>query len=163
MTAAGGGRGGAQWKPRVTVAAVIERDQRFLLVEESIDGKQVYNQPAGHLEAGESLLQAARREAREETGRRFTPEYLIGVYLFTAEDGETYLRFCFSGDCGEPDPAVELDEGIVRAVWMSRQQLARHQDKLRTRLVLECIDDYLAGRRQPLDLLRFDPGPRAAR
>ena len=157
-----------QWKPHVTVAAVIERDGRFLLVEEDIDGRRVYNQPAGHLEAGESLPEAVIREAREETGRSFTPEYLVGVYLLAAAGGDdsdnaapdnTYLRFCFSGACGERDAAAALDEGIVRAVWMGRDELAalssEQSERLRTRLVLECIDDYLAGKRYPLDLLRY--------
>ncbi|MGI9229293.1 MAG: NUDIX hydrolase [Gammaproteobacteria bacterium] len=152
-----------QWNPHVTVAAVVERDSQFLLVQEDIAGRYVYNQPAGHLERDETLLDAVRREVWEETGRRFTADYLLGVYLYSPEGGaDTYLRFCFSGECGERDPAAKLDTGIIQTVWMSQAQLQEQVGDLRTPLVTQCIDDYLSGKRYPLDLLRLPCGHRVA-
>jgi phosphatase NudJ len=143
-----------QWKPNVTVAAVVHRDGRFLIVEESVAGAAVFNQPAGHLERDETLLEAVRREVKEETGWAYEPEALIGVYLFPDSDaGVTYLRFCFSGSCDAHDPEQQLDAGIVRAVWLTRAELDAEAERLRSPLVLRCIDDYLAGRRYPLELL----------
>lgn len=142
------------WKPHTTVAAVIERDGRFLMVEESIEGRVVINQPAGHLDPNETLTAAVIRETREETAWDFNPQAITGVYLWThPESQRTYLRATFCGDCHNHDPQQKLDEGIIRAVWMTRQQLQDNADRLRSPMVLRCIDDYLAGQRFPLELL----------
>ncbi len=138
--------------PEVTVAAVVERDGRFLMVEERIKGRLVLNQPAGHLEDGETLVEAAVREAREETAWQFTPEALVGTYLWRSPaDGRSFLRFAFSGTVADFRADQALDTGIVRALWMSREQLLAAPARLRSPLVMRCIDDYLLGKRQPLD------------
>lgn len=140
----------------VTVAAIIERDGKFLLVEERAGDKLVLNQPAGHLEQGESLLAAVVREALEETGHRFEPEHVVGFYLWRSEDADTtYLRIAF---CGGVEPSADvaaLDEGIVAVHWLSRTQLLRRAHQLRSPMVLRCLDDYLAGQRYPLDCLSY--------
>mgnify|MGYP001253785801 CR=1 FL=1 len=143
------------WKPNVTVAAVVERDGRFLLVEEeTVDGLR-FNQPAGHLEQGESLIEAAVREMLEETAHGFTPHALVGIYQWPRPDGEiTYLRFAFCGEAGVCDPARKLDDGIVRATWMTLEEIGEARERHRSPLVLQCIEDYLAGRRFGLELLR---------
>ncbi|MBK1690792.1 NUDIX hydrolase [Ectothiorhodospira mobilis] len=147
------------WTPRVTVAAVVERDGRFLLVEEQADGRRVFNQPAGHLEEGESLLQATARETLEETGRVFTPQSLVGIYRWRhPQSGLTFLRVAVAGEVGERVPGSCLDPDILDTHWLSRETLAREPDGLRSPLVLRCIDDYRAGRRHPLELL-VDLGP----
>ena len=144
-----------RWKPSVTVAAVIERDGRFLLVEEETADGLRFNQPAGHLEAGESLLYAVARETMEETTYPFTPEYLVGVYLWPRPQSDvTYLRFAFAGQTGEADPARALDEGIVRTIWMTLEELRATHASHRSPLVLQCVEDWLAGRRYELELLR---------
>ncbi len=141
------------WTPRVTVAAVIERDGKYLLVEETTDGGMVFNQPAGHLEDDESLSDAVKREVREETAWRFEPAGLVGVYRWRIPDtGSTYLRFCFYGGCSDHNHGQNLDEGILGTYWMSREELAGC-GRLRSPLVLTCLDDYLAGRRHPLELI----------
>lgn len=149
------------WKPSVTVAAIIEREGRFLMVEEhSGDGLRI-NQPAGHLEAGESLLEAVVREALEESAHVFTPTALVGTYLSrnvaSSRGGlsVTYLRFAFAGSVGA---ALErpLDQGIVRTVWMTRAELAACAERHRSPLVLRCVDDYLNGQRAPLELVQAD-------
>jgi 8-oxo-dGTP pyrophosphatase MutT (NUDIX family) len=138
----------------VTVAAIIEEDDRFLVVEERVGDAIVFNQPAGHLEAGESLLEAAVREVAEETGYRFAPEALVGVYLWEVEaEARTFLRVCLAGSGVPPTGAPTLDEGIIAAHWLSREQLVRRN--LRSPLVLGCIDDFRSGIRYPLDCLRF--------
>lgn len=144
-----------QWKPNVTVAAVIEHEGRFLLVEENADGADsVVNQPAGHLESGESLLDAVRREVHEETGYAFTPTALIGVYLYPNPRLDiVYLRFCFSGNAAAPIGEVKLDEGIIGTLWLTRDEVGTLGTRLRSDLVTRCIDDYLAGQRHPLDIL----------
>ena len=151
-------------RPRVTVAAVIEREGRFLVVEErAAAGELVINQPAGHLELGEDLLEAVSREVLEETAWRFAPEHLVGVYLWTHPDGVTsYLRVCFCGQATVREPDRALDEGIERAVWLSRDELAARAPSLRSPLVLGVIDDYLAGQRYPLSLLKSYLTPRSA-
>ena len=142
------------WKPHVTVAAVIEQHGRYLVVEERIDGKTVYNQPAGHLEPGESLIDAVIRETREETAWRFTPEALTGIYLWDQPGApRTFLRFTFCGTHSHHHPEQSLDDGILRALWMSRAELAARPNQLRSPLVLSCIDDYATGKRYPLELL----------
>lgn len=144
-----------RWKPNVTVAAVIERQGRFLLVEEETSNGLRFNQPAGHLEAGESLLCAVARETAEETAHPFAPEYLVGVYLWPRPQGDTaYLRFAFGGRAGDADPGRTLDEGIVRAVWMTVEEIRAAHLRLRGPLVLQCVEDWLAGRRYGLELLR---------
>lgn len=147
------------WKPHATVAAIIEQDQRFLMVEELKQGQTVYNQPAGHLEPHESLLQAVIRETREETARDFEAEYISGIYRWDQfpaggeQRNRCFLRVAFVGSCHHYDPDQPLDDGIVRALWLSREELATQPEKLRSPMVLRCIDDYLAGARYPLDLV----------
>ena len=139
---------------RITVAAVAERDGRFLLVEERIDGVLRLNQPAGHLEPGENLRHAVIREAREETARDFLPEALLGVYLWRApHSDQTFLRAAFCGRVGEPEPGLALDSGIEGTIWLGRDEVLHRATEWRSPLVLRCIDDYLAGRRYPLDIL----------
>ncbi|HOB47494.1 MAG TPA: NUDIX hydrolase [Zoogloea sp.] len=143
------------WKPNVTVAAVVERDGRFLMVEEETDDGVRFNQPAGHLDQGESLVQAAAREALEETAHRFRPDFLVGIYQWPRPVGDiTYLRFAFGGELVGFDPERELDSGILRAVWMSLDELRATRERHRSPLILQCCEDYMAGRRFPLDLIR---------
>lgn len=144
-----------QWKPNVTVAAIIRKEDRFLLVEEIADEHIVFNQPAGHLEKDEHLLDAVKREVLEETARHFQPEVLVGIYLYPNRfvNDITYLRFCFAGTCLEPEPGRLLDEGIIRTTWLSREEIVEKNDKLRSPLVLKCIDDYLSGKQYPLNIL----------
>ncbi|VAW65557.1 Nudix-like NDP and NTP phosphohydrolase NudJ [hydrothermal vent metagenome] len=141
------------WKPHATVAAIIERDRRFLIVEEICSGKTVYNQPAGHLDPGESLAQAAIRETREETAWGFKPEYVTGIYRWQQpQTKRCYLRVAFAGSCSDHQQQLPLDNGILRALWLSRDELAGEPEKLRSPMVLLCIDDYLAGKQYPLEL-----------
>ncbi|OHX16769.1 NUDIX hydrolase [Chromobacterium amazonense] len=144
-----------EWKPNTTVAAVIERDGRFLMVEEeTADGLRL-NQPAGHLERGETLRQAVIRETREESGWHFTPRGLVGVYLADRAGSDiTYLRFAFAGDAAAPEGAIALDEGIVAVHWLTREEIAAQSQRLRSPVVMQCIDDYLNGILHPLDLIR---------
>ena len=141
------------WRPSVTVAAVIERGGRFLLVEEEVDGRRVLNQPAGHLDPGESLVAACRREVLEETAHHFAPRALIGVYRWHyARKDVTFLRFCFCGDVEGVAEGRALDRGIVAARWLSRDDLMAQRAQHRSPLVEQCVHDYLAGRRFPLEL-----------
>lgn len=143
------------WTPRVTVAVLAVRDGRFLLVEELGPDGAVLNQPAGHLEEGESLIQAAIRETREETGWGFQPEGLVGVYRWPLPGGgKTYLRFCFHGRCLDHRPDQPLDDGILGVRWLTQDEVLARRDRLRSPLVLACLDDFLAGCSHPLDLLR---------
>jgi 8-oxo-dGTP pyrophosphatase MutT (NUDIX family) len=149
------------WKPSVTVAAITERDGRFLLVEEETSEGIRFNQPAGHLDPNESLEQAVVRETLEETAHDFSPTALIGMYMsryVSARTGftVTYLRFAFAGEVGAVYDRP-LDEGILRAVWMSYDEMLACQDKHRSPLVLRCVEDYLAGKRAPLSLLYTHP------
>lgn len=146
------------WKPHVTVAAVIERDGRFLLVEEETDDGLRFNQPAGHWEPDESLIAATRRETLEESAYHFTPRALVGIYRYRyAPKDMTYLRFAFCGEAAGHEPDRVLDEGIVRAVWLTPDEIRAGAERHRTPLVIRCMEDYLAGRRYPLDLLtHFD-------
>jgi 8-oxo-dGTP pyrophosphatase MutT (NUDIX family) len=141
-------------RPDLTVAAVVERDGRFLLVEERIGQRLVFNQPAGHVERGEQLVTAVIREALEETAWSFEPQYLIGVYFWEVpEKQRTYMRFAFAGNVTSHDPHRRLDRGIERSVWLTHEQI-RASSRLRTPMVLRCVEDYLAGQRYPLDLVR---------
>jgi len=142
-------------RPDLTVAAVVERDGQFLLVEERVGNRMVFNQPAGHVERGEQIVDAAVREALEETAWTFRPEALVGIYFWEQpERHRSFLRFAFSGTVSHHDADRVLDRGIERAVWMSREQLALRAARLRSPMVLRCIDDFLAGRRYPLDIIR---------
>lgn len=142
------------WKPDVTVAAIAEREGRFLLVEERSAGRIVLNQPAGHLEDGETLLQAVTRETLEESAWEFTPRAVVGVYLWRPVHlSKTFLRVAFTGELGTHDPLRPLDRGVLRTRWLSRDEIAAPAARLRGPLVLRCVDDYIAGARYPLTLL----------
>jgi 8-oxo-dGTP pyrophosphatase MutT (NUDIX family) len=137
--------------PEITVAAVTATDGRFLVVEERINGRLVINQPAGHVEPGETLLEAIIREVREETAWLFTASELIGVYLWRHPDtGRTTKRFAFTGSVSDHRRGQPLDDGIMATHWMSLAELKGREPQLRSPLVLRCVEDYLAGRRQPL-------------
>ncbi len=137
----------------LTVAAIIERQGRFLVVEEpdKLTGLPVINQPAGHVEPGESLLVAVRREVREETGLSFTPKDIVGIYPLLAANGSDYLRVCFTGTVPEQAVAAPEDPDILRCHWLTREELAAAS--LRPGWVLRCLDDAISGRRFPLDLV----------
>lgn len=158
-----------RWKPSVTVAAIIERTHRglteFMLVEEMTQEGLRLNNPAGHLDPGESPIEACAREALEETAHAFRPTALVGVYLSRFErerpgqalEDITYLRFAFCGELGELQAERELDEGIVRTVWMSPDEIRASAARHRSPLVLRCMEDHLAGHRYGLDVIRTDP------
>jgi 8-oxo-dGTP pyrophosphatase MutT (NUDIX family) len=142
------------WKPHVTVAAVIERDNRFLMVEEHTPNGLQFNQPAGHLEQGEDLIAAVKREVQEETAWQFEPQYLIGVQLWQKQPtSPTFLRFCFSGQCHSHNPNQALDTGIIATHWLTHGEIIAQQQRLRSPLVLSCVNEYLSGQRYPLSLL----------
>ena len=142
------------WRPDITVAAVAARGARFLLVEERIRDHTVFNQPAGHVELGESLLAAVVRETREETAWQFTPEWLIGVYLWrNPRARHDTLRFAFGGSVAGHDAAQPLDAPIVATHWLTRTEVESRGAQLRTPLVLRCINDFLHGARLPLAAL----------
>ena len=144
------------WKPHVTVATVLERDGLFLLVEENTDDGIRYNQPAGHLEFGEALSDAAIRETLEETGYTCVPDALVGIYQWRKPERDlSYLRFAFSGRVLAHDARRQLDEDIIAAHWLTPDEIRARQAQLRSPKVMRCIDDYLAGRRFPLDLLTY--------
>lgn len=160
-----------RWKPSATVAAIIERDGKFLLVEEHTPEGLRLNNPAGHLDEGEGLVEACAREALEETAYLFQPRALIGVYLSRfvraakgarpAED-VTYLRFAFCGELGALQVGRSLDRGIVRTLWLTAEEVRASADTHRSPLVLRCMDDYLAGQRFPLSLIHTDGSVMAA-
>ena len=155
----GAGAVNERWRPNVTVAAVVERDGRSLLVEErAADGRLVLNNPAGHLDRGETLLQAVVREVLEETACVFTPTHLQGIHLAPSatDGGVTYLRFAFAGSVGEPLPGRALDDGILRTLWLTPEEIAAERSRHRSALLMRCIDDHRAGRRFPLTLLQSD-------
>lgn len=137
----------------VTVAAVIEDGQRFLMVEERSCGRVVFNQPAGHLEPEESLIDAVVRETREETGYHFEPLHVVGIYLWTTDAGSSFLRVTFTGPARPPAEKPVLDDGIIAAHWFTRNQLLGIESQLRSPMVLRCVDDYRAGIRYPLECL----------
>jgi 8-oxo-dGTP pyrophosphatase MutT (NUDIX family) len=138
------------WKPSVTVAAVIERDGRFLFVQERSEGRLVLNQPAGHLDPGESLVEACRREVLEETAHRFEPSGLVGVYRWHYPPKEvTFLRFCFRGTVRQKEDSP-LDKEIVALHWLTVDELKRRKAEHRSPLVQKCVEDFLAGNDFPL-------------
>jgi 8-oxo-dGTP pyrophosphatase MutT (NUDIX family) len=149
-------------RPDLTVAAIVERDGQFLLVEERVANRMVLNQLAGHVEKGEQFIDAVVRETLEETAWTFHPEALVGIYLWEQPDQpRSFLRAAYCGRVSSHDPARRLDRGIERAVWLTREQLVARSARLRSPMVLSCIDDYLDGVRYPLDVIKHvlkDPG-----
>jgi len=143
------------WKPHVTVAAIVERNGRFLLIEELSKGALVLNNPAGHLEPGESLLDAVIRETREESAWVFTPDAIVGIYRWyhKAQD-KTFLRVCYCGQVSDHDPDQALDDGIARTLWLSRDELLDNGHRLRSPLVLRGIDDFRKGNRYPMEMIQ---------
>jgi ADP-ribose pyrophosphatase YjhB (NUDIX family) len=151
----------ARFRPAVTVAAIVEQGGRYLLVEEETPEGLRLNNPAGHLDPGESPQQGVVREALEETARAFEPTALVGVYLSRfvrpgPNEDVTYLRIAFCGDIGEPEPGRALDTGIVRTLWMTPDEIRASRARHRSPLVLRCVEDHLAGRRHPLDTITTD-------
>jgi ADP-ribose pyrophosphatase YjhB (NUDIX family) len=142
------------WKPHVTVAAIIERNQRFLLVEEETANGLEFNQPAGHLDEHEDLISAVIREVNEETAWQFQPQELVAVQLWRKNpEFPTFMRFCFTGHCHSHNPEQALDTGVVSTHWLTRDEVAAQAHRLRSPLVLISIDQYLSGQRYPLDIL----------
>jgi 8-oxo-dGTP pyrophosphatase MutT (NUDIX family) len=143
-----------QWKPHATVAAIVEDNGKFLLVEETTDRGNRFNQPAGHLEDNETLIQAVIRETLEETAYEFKPESLLGVYHWKHEHNDTtYLRFAFIGNVSNHQASLALDEGIIRAVWMTADEIRDKAKLMRSPQVITCIEDYLCGKKFPLEVL----------
>lgn len=142
------------WTPHATVATVVERDGRFLMIEEVSSGRVVLNQPAGHLEENELFADAALRETMEESGWQVELKYLIGLYAYKSPNSKiTYHRLCFAADAIEHHPDSPLDDGILRTLWMTRDEIAENPERLRSQTVLQCIDDYLAGKHYPMDFV----------
>ncbi len=143
-----------QQLPHITVATIVERAGKFLMVREKSDGRLVYNQPAGHVEVNESLLEAAKRETLEETAWRVNLEYLLGIYQYTSPvNGITYIRHCFIAQVEEPRTELALDEDIAEAVWLSFDELQQRKSEMRSPLVLQVIQDYLDGIAHPLSVI----------
>jgi 8-oxo-dGTP pyrophosphatase MutT (NUDIX family) len=144
-----------RFTPHVTVATIVEDNGRFLMVEELADGQAVFNQPAGHLEADESLIQAALRETLEETGWDVELTSVTGIYLYTApSNGITYQRICFAAKPVRHHPDLALDHGIIGPQWLTREELAAQPERWRSELVMVCVDDYLTGEHFPLSVIR---------
>lgn len=141
------------WHPHATVAVVVEKEGKFLLVEEESSGQVVFNQPAGHIEEDETFIEAACRETLEETAWVVEPQYFIGFYVYKGCNGATYHRACYAATALSHQSDLKLDKGIIRALWLSRDEIEQHGDKLRSPMVLKCIDDYLAGAKYPLELI----------
>jgi ADP-ribose pyrophosphatase YjhB (NUDIX family) len=141
-------------RPAVTVATIVERDGHFLVVEEETRAGRKLNQPAGHLEAGETIAAGAARETLEETGWRVEPGELVGIYTWAARDqGAMFVRFAFAASATRHEPARPLDHGIVRALWLTYEELVERRGDHRSPLVLRCVEDYRAGRRWPADVI----------
>ena len=146
-----------RWRPSVTVAAVLERGGKFLLVEELVDGRRVLNQPAGHLDPGESLVEACVREVREETLWQFEPTGLVGIYRWHyAPDDVTFLRFCFRGNLGKEEKKGARDKQILALHWLTPAALTERRAEHRSPLVQKCVEDFLSGRFFPLETLSRD-------
>jgi 8-oxo-dGTP pyrophosphatase MutT (NUDIX family) len=150
-----------RWKPSVTVAAIIENQGRFLLVEEETPEGLMLNQPAGHLDEGESPIEAVVRETLEETARAFSPQALVGLYMArfqrpARDEDVTYLRLAFCGRAGEEIAGRTLDQGIVRTLWLTLDELRATQPRHRSPLLLQCVEDFVAGRRLPLSAIHVD-------
>lgn len=144
------------WSPHLTVAAIVEDDGRFLLVEEYAGGEElVYNQPAGHLDEHETLAAAAIRETLEETAWEIEVQAIVGIYYWTHPKGHTFVRTCFAAKPLHHHAGQPLDEGIQRAIWLTWDEIVALGPKLRSPMVLRCIEDYLAGRRYPLELFGY--------
>ena len=143
------------WQPHITVATIVEHEGKFLFVEEFKANRHVFNQPAGHLEANETLPQAALRETLEETAWEVELTGVVGIYLYTApSNGVTYQRVCFIAKALKHHSDYQLDEGILRARWLTREELMAVREDWRSELIIRCIDDYLAGQRHSLELIR---------
>ena len=141
------------WAPHVTVAAIIHKDGKFLLVEETVNGERVINQPAGHLENNESFIDAVIRETLEKTRFEFEPSYITGIYRWIHDNGETYVRVCFAGDVIKEHTELKLDTGIERAIWLTEDEVKIHA-RLRSVLVNKSIEDFMAGQNYPLGLIQ---------
>jgi 8-oxo-dGTP pyrophosphatase MutT (NUDIX family) len=143
------------WKPNVTVASIVELDGKFLMVEEHSPVGPVLNQPAGHLEPKETIEAAVVRETLEETGYTFTPEFMVGAYLWHNEGNDTtYFRTTFSGSVCEQYIAEDLDDGIIRAIWMTHDEILQNEHRLRGPMILESLNDYLNGKKYPLNTVK---------
>lgn len=143
-----------RWRPNTTVATVVEKDNRFLLVEEISRNKKVINQPAGHLEKDESFIEAAKRETLEETGWHVTPTALVGIYTYYSELNQTtYHRYCFVAKADKQEPRAQLDDGIIGPVWLSLDEI-KQCDNLRSPMVITCVEDYLEHNHYPLDIIK---------
>ena len=145
------------WKPNATVATIVEREGQFLMVEEIDDQCMVINQPAGHIEENESIIEAALRETLEETGYQIKIQHLVGIYTYLAPNGNTYYRFCFSGELVAKVENAIIDPDIENVVWLSAAEIDAQTDRHRSPLVAPCLQDYLAGKRFPLDLIHEHP------
>ncbi|MFI3179190.1 MAG: NUDIX hydrolase [Methylococcaceae bacterium] len=143
------------WKPHVTVAAIIEQNNRFLFVEEETPYGLQFNQPAGHFEQNEDLITAVKREVNEETAWQFDPQHIVSIQLWRKNpESPTFIRICFSGNCHSYNPDQKLDTGIIATHWLTRDEIALQQHRLRSPLVLISVDDYLNGHRYPLSLIK---------
>jgi len=143
------------WKPHVTVAAIIEQEGRFLLVEETTETGIMFNQPAGHLEPGEDLITAVQREVWEETAWKFEPEALVAIQLWRrTPEQPSFVRFCFCGQAHSHNPSQKLDADILATHWLTQQDIATRQSQWRSPLVMESVNQYLRGQRYPLSLLQ---------
>lgn len=142
------------WDPHITVACIVEKDGKFLTILEESDGKTVYNQPAGHVETSETLIEAAIRETQEETGWKVLPNELLGLYVYTSPHNQvTYYRTCFIAQAIEHNPKQMLDDGIMDVLWLTADDLKAKKDKLRSPIVYKSVEDYLNGQRFPLDFI----------
>ncbi len=147
------------WRPHVTVACIVADGERYLMVEEEVNGRLVYNQPAGHLDDGESLAAAALRETLEETGWTVELQHLIGVHQWrSTEHGEAVVRFSFAARALSHDPDRPLDTDIRRALWLTRAEIAALGERLRSPMILQSIDLWLGGQRLPLEVMSHLPG-----
>ena len=146
-----------RWTPHATVAVIVEQDGQFLVVEEYSQNQAVFNQPAGHVEANETLVHAAQREALEETGYHVDIQGLVGLYTYTSpSNGVTYHRYCFYGTAKDYDPEAPLDDGIIGPQWLSIEEL-RSCSRLRSPMVLTCFEDFVRGQHYPLDVIIEHP------